>query len=173
MPHLSQLHLEKDQINDQAKVSTFSFWASGWGTTEELWRRNQLTFLFILQPVEWEINVACHTYDKCDHISNHWQGQQSQWNNWSYQFHRGNQAHKWQGSHPQSSDDDTTKMFNSIYQGCSSSSLYSIQKVKHDGLQWHFMCASCAVEIGLLASLSIKRVQTCETWTLWITFLTF
>ena len=35
-----------------------------------------------------------------------------------------------------------------------------------------FVCASCAV-IGLLASLSFKRVWTCETWTMWITFLTF
>ena len=24
-------------------------------------------FSFILQPVEWTVNVACHAYDKCDH----------------------------------------------------------------------------------------------------------
>ena len=31
----------------------------------------QFTFSFILQPVEWTVNVACHAYDKCDHTSNH------------------------------------------------------------------------------------------------------
>ena len=30
-----------------------------------------ITFLLILQPVEWTVNVACHTYDKCDNTSNH------------------------------------------------------------------------------------------------------
>ena len=67
-----QLHIEKDQINDQAKVSTFSFWASGQSTTEELWRRSQLTFMCNLQPVEWTINVACYTNGKCDQSSNSW-----------------------------------------------------------------------------------------------------
>ena len=48
--------------------------------------------------------------------------------------------------------------------------------ILHPGSEWitvTFMCASFAVEIGLLACLSFKRVRTCETWTMWITFLTF
>ena len=65
-----QLHLEKDQVNDQTKVFTFSSWASGRSTAEEPWRRNQ--FSYILQPVEWTVNAACHAYGKCDHTSNHW-----------------------------------------------------------------------------------------------------
>ena len=32
-------------------------------------RRNQ--FSYILQPVEWTVNAACHAYGKCDHTSNH------------------------------------------------------------------------------------------------------
>ena len=38
--------------------------------------------------------------------------------------------------------------------------------ILHPGSEWitvTFVCASYAVEIGLLASLLIKRVQTCET----------
>ena len=38
--------------------------------------------------------------------------------------------------------------------------------ILHPGSEWitvTFMCASYAVEIGLLASLSTKRVRTCET----------
>ena len=56
----------------KTKVFTFSFWASGWSTTEELWRRKELTFLCNLQPVEWTINVACYTNGKCDQSSNSW-----------------------------------------------------------------------------------------------------
>ena len=65
-----QFHAEKDQVNDQTQVSTFSFWASGWSTAMELWRKNWLTFLWLLQPVEWKLNVACYTNGKCDHTSN-------------------------------------------------------------------------------------------------------
>ena len=53
-------------------------------------------------------------------------GQPIWWNTQSY--HKGHQSHRWQGSHPQSSDDNT-KTFNSIHQRCSSSSLHPIQKV--------------------------------------------
>ena len=66
-PEHSILRRTRSMIKN--KVFTFSFCASGGSTTEELWRRNQFTFSYILQPVEWTVNVACHAYNKCDHTS--------------------------------------------------------------------------------------------------------
>ena len=50
--------------------------------------------------------------------------------------------------------------------------------ILHPGSEWITVMFSCVQvlqwRIGLLVlSHSSKRVQTCETWTMWITFLTF
>ena len=113
-----QFHIEKDQVNDQTQVSTFSFELQaeaqpgnfeGKPNLRSYDSFNQLNVNSMLPVTPMTSVTTSATTDR---------GKQSQWNNWSYHFHRGTPAyHEW--SHTPCSF-NTTKMFHQIHQRCSS-----------------------------------------------------
>ena len=68
-PDNSILRRTRSMIKPRSSPSHFELQAEAQQRNFE--GENQFTFSYILQPVEWTVNVACHAYHKCDHTSNH------------------------------------------------------------------------------------------------------